>query len=426
MADNMRIMPDWMYDKAPKLMGDFLDTAKRAITEPQPVNLAPLSSGQLPPDVQNAMTFYYPSPADIAIGTTPMGTVRDAEHLYKNGLPQIPETFAKPMMDAAGSDAGKMALTTAAGIATLMPMMARGGGPKVRVPHQPHVMPNFEAEAPSAFRYQAGGAEPIDDPTLMSRMLREQAGAIGWHGSPHKGEMLAIDAPLSKKLREAPIPVKTPNDALSAYEYGKKLRMEFPDANYQSTGFWEDVIYSREVPNYLFSDLNSVFMEAGFRGDEIPKYVKGWRFGNIPKSKRSYNSRDNEHESGTSLWEVYGGDKTQDEISGAFIKADGRKKINVEGWLHPYRKGGDGEPLLVDPIESKKIKNGKDFLEQIINSLGSEKAAYEHLKSLGIQGIKYFDDSIHTKGTSNYVLFDDKLPTILERNGQPLMPDISK
>lgn len=202
MADNMRIMPDWMYDKAPRLMGDFLDTAKQAVTRPQAVNLAIESSGQLPPDVQRAMTFYRPSPADLVIGATPLGTAEDVQSLAQNGLPRLPATFEKPMMDAMGSDAGKMALTAAAGMTTLMPMMARGGGPKVRAPHQPRVMPNFENEAPSAFRHQAGPAEPMDDPTRMSRMLREQAGSIGSRNDPVVEALPMDEASRSQRMTD--------------------------------------------------------------------------------------------------------------------------------------------------------------------------------------------------------------------------------
>jgi hypothetical protein len=41
---------------------------------------------------------------------------------------------------------------------------------------------------------------------------------------------------------------------------------------------------------------------------------------------------------------------------------------------------------------------------------------------MGITGIKYLDGGSRRtgKGTSNYVVFDDTLPKILERNGQKI------
>ena len=45
----------------------------------------------------------------------------------------------------------------------------------------------------------------------------------------------------------------------------------------------------------------------------------------------------------------------------------------------------------------------------------------EMLKAKGIPGIRYLDGGSRSagQGSSNYVLFDDQLPRILERNGQP-------
>ena len=49
----------------------------------------------------------------------------------------------------------------------------------------------------------------------------------------------------------------------------------------------------------------------------------------------------------------------------------------------------------------------------------TDSAASAKLKELGIPGIRYLDGGSRGAGTGtyNYVLFDDKLPRILERNG---------
>lgn len=156
-----RLMPDWMhqiYSYAAAAPAEF----NKLMTTPSP------STGI--------------SPADLLINQTPLGTIRDLEGIYKNGLPQLPPTFQNAM----GSDAGRAASYGMAGIAglgALIPAMNRGGG--VHPSMAPSVS-DFEAAAPSAFRHQAAGAEPMDDPTLMSRMLREQAGSIGSYGKPTK------------------------------------------------------------------------------------------------------------------------------------------------------------------------------------------------------------------------------------------------
>jgi len=60
-------------------------------------------------------------------------------------------------------------------------------------------------------------------------------------------------------------------------------------------------------------------------------------------------------------------------------------------------------------------------LVQALSNSGKAAAGARDLKSLGIPGIRYLDQASRgsNKGTSNYVLFDDQLPRILEVNGKP-------
>ena len=59
--------------------------------------------------------------------------------------------------------------------------------------------------------------------------------------------------------------------------------------------------------------------------------------------------------------------------------------------------------------------SGKDIL------LNNAAQTSQDLHALGIPGIRYLDGGSRTagEGTSNFVLFDDQLPRILERNGIP-------
>ena len=71
-------------------------------------------------------------------------------------------------------------------------------------------------------------------------------------------------------------------------------------------------------------------------------------------------------------------------------------------------------------VKSKLNLSGEDLYGNLTSSKGSQQLASQELNKLGIKGIKYLDsNSIGAgKGSSNYVVFDDKLPTILERNGK--------
>lgn len=106
-------------------------------------------------------------------------------------------------------------------------------------------------------------------------------------------------------------------------------------------------IYAGKVPDWIFlSHAPGVFFEAGRLGHDFPAWVTGWRYGNIPECGQSYNYRDNRPEDGVSVMEIDGGEQTQDKIS-AFFVANGRPVVKVAGYLNPYRRGADGEPLLV-------------------------------------------------------------------------------
>ena len=75
--------------------------------------------------------------------------------------------------------------------------------------------------------------------------------------------------------------------------------------------------------------------------------------------------------------------------------------------------------------------DGDEFTVETYDQFGKthgQQAASEYLNSLGIPGIKYLDGSSRAdgKGTRNYVVFDEKNITALERNGESLSPAMDK
>ena len=65
--------------------------------------------------------------------------------------------------------------------------------------------------------------------------------------------------------------------------------------------------------------------------------------------------------------------------------------------------------------------DGEAFYHALFRDVNGADRASASLKALGIPGIRYLDGGSRTAGTgtSNFVLFDDQLPRILERNGVP-------
>jgi len=86
------------------------------------------------------------------------------------------------------------------------------------------------------------------------------------------------------------------------------------------------------------------FLNAGMRGADMPRWVTGWRYGEVPEGGRSRNFRDNRYEDGVSMAYVDGLGDTSDGTYRIF-NGHGRK-VAVGGWLIAAR-GSDGEPLVV-------------------------------------------------------------------------------
>lgn len=79
--------------------------------------------------------------------------------------------------------------------------------------------------------------------------------------------------------------------------------------------------------------------------------------------------------------------------------------------------GAAGVRALYDP--ANKIDN---FLGTWESLRGKQDAGEVLLREAGIPGLRYLDQGSRAagQGTSNYVVFDDSLLTILERNGIPI------
>jgi hypothetical protein len=71
--------------------------------------------------------------------------------------------------------------------------------------------------------------------------------------------------------------------------------------------------------------------------------------------------------------------------------------------------------------------DGADLLQRLGGEKGDRAAAAEKLRQAGIPGIKYLDQGSRGAGagTRNYVVLDDKLPRILERNGKSLTEQLA-
>lgn len=137
-------------------------------------------------------------------------------------------------------------------------------------------------------------------------------------------------------------PPKLPNDLLEAWEYGK-----------QNSNLSE-IDAALQTPDWVFNFgfETSEFYEAGRRG-EVPEYVVGFRFGDLPERGRSTNWAENKAEAGVSL--AYAHKRAEQETNPMTMMGVGlRKKVLLGGWAFPKsRWGSDGEIVILNPTQIK-------------------------------------------------------------------------
>lgn len=91
------------------------------------------------------------------------------------------------------------------------------------------------------------------------------------------------------------------------------------------------------------------------------------------------------------------------------------------GLVDVYEKGGGSLGVFPENKVAEVLANPVEFYpfkgEQLYKLLGDEQQASEMLRQAGVPGIRYLDGGSRTggKGTSNFVVFDDQLPKIIER-----------
>jgi hypothetical protein len=137
-----------------------------------------------------------------------------------------------------------------------------------------------------------------------------------------------------------------PTDTLLAiYQHGQQHR----DASLMALAYADD-----RVSSWWEHPVLSLFWHAGYEGESIPRWVTAERYGDIPLGGRSRNHAENCAEHGLSVARLIDDDDDYEWHSGIF-GGDQRPVVRVAGWLH-YRRGGDGEPLLVAPEIRRELK----------------------------------------------------------------------
>jgi hypothetical protein len=218
------------------------------------------------------------------------------------------------------------------------------------------------------------------------------------------------EKPLTSEVKiPEPTQSEVPKIYKDAYQFGKKLKEQYPEWTFKNI---LDLKYNEIPQKFLLDNNANEFLHEGFLGSEIPKKVRGWRYGNVPKNEygvsRSYDYRDQMFLPGVSIMQIEGKERSDSyggmpgNIHESFFSK--RPKVKVEGYLLS-RKGSDGEPLLIDVKEIPKTlsnlkKNKKKAITQEFKSLAELDA---HL------GIESKNTSKIVEETENQI--SEKLPS---------------
>lgn len=148
---------------------------------------------------------------------------------------------------------------------------------------------------------------------------------------------------------------------IAAFKEGKELSKLYGGKD----SYWYKVLtgeaptpksYNYEAQPGILSD----FFEAGIIGEDLPKPVIGWRYGDIPPTGKSYNYRDQYTEYGVSLMQVEGEPIGKNAF--ALFGGSNRNKRYVKGYLIE-RRGSEGEPLIIGAENFDDAKISDKFLE---------------------------------------------------------------
>lgn len=108
----------------------------------------------------------------------------------------------------------------------------------------------------------------------------------------------------------------------------------------------------------------------------------------------------------------------QDLLKSTYESVYGNRNATRQRLMEKFAAAGKQAPIR----EEMSPITGQQLYDNLAAQLGSREAATEYLASGGIPGIRYLDQGSRGAGTGsrNYVMFDDRIPNIVSRNGVSL------
>jgi hypothetical protein len=271
----------------------------------------------------------------------------------------------------------------------------------------------------------ASGLLKAGENMAIPNAMNRQAGAIVWHGSPHKFD--AFDA---SKIGTG--------EGLQAYGHGLYLA----DAPEIATGYQAklsqltnlvDGKVTRDLPSAVVGNQLSQF---GGDVDKTRNYflAKASEYEKMGQSYKPAMSRADEFQSYANQVEEFAS-KSFKKNTGSLYKVDLpdehiAKMLNYDEAVPEALRAPLSKAALDQFGSGISMGSGEQLIKQVADQFkfaghaNPNVAASEWLSSQGIPGIRYLDGGSRGagSGSSNYVVFpgSERLMKILERNGQPV------
>ena len=273
---------------------------------------------------------------------------------------------------------------------------------------------------------KAGGMGVLNETVSPRTPMTNQAGMLGYHGSPHK-----FDKFDHSKMGSG--------EGAQAYGWGTYIA-ENPDvargyqASISSGNFWEiDGVPYHDISSKINSTPHNTAAQALtlFKGDKnqiesAAQWLDKRGMGEDAKASGILRNANSVKKSSPSLYEV---DLPDEKIA------------QMLDWDKPLSEQPDIMKVLPESLQ-KRIRimqssygdkvTGRELYDVALpDEIGKggfaatpEQSSY--LKEAGITGIKYLDGNSRSDGvgTRNFVVFDEKDMTIVSRNGEKVSPTL--
>lgn len=291
--------------------------------------------------------------------------------------------------------------------------------------------------APRVFAAELRAMDNMAKPSPMNAATRGQAGAVVWHGSPHKFDKFDSSKIGTGEgaqayghglyLAESPDVAKSYQTALSAergFSFGGKTGLTRAEV--------QDMVNAKYGAGYL----DGVIRPSGVADSFIDDMVTG--------TGRASGTYPRQYKPGSERAKLY------DELRGQVTHADPGSLYKVDlpddqiarmlDWDKPLSQQPEAVRVALKDFGLPPTATGKDAYNALSQqardiaimrgqnaqtTLGASQAgASNDLLGFGIPGIRYLDGGSRGagQGSSNYVVFpgNEGLLSILERNGMPL------